>query len=112
MEEILSKALEVLKKGQSCAFATILSSTPKGTPRKTGAKMIVLEDGRIIGSIGGGRNELAARNECLKALQSGKPTVVTYNYFGEKGQSVCGGQMSVFIEPFAGKRHLFTFCYW
>ena len=106
MENILAKALHVLKNGRSCAFATIVESTPKGTPRKSGAKMVVLEDGRIIGSIGGGRNELAARNECLKAIQTGKSIIITYDYFGQKGQSVCGGQIKIFIEPFIGTKRL------
>lgn len=104
--EVLLKALEAAQKGQSYAFATVIDATIKGTPRKAGAKMIVLEDGTLIGSIGGGRYELAAKKECLKAIRSGKPAFVTYNYFGEKGQSVCGGQIKVFIEPFAGIKHL------
>ncbi len=106
MEELLSKALEAAQKRQNYAFATIIEATPKGTPRKAGAKMIVFEDGSIGGTIGGGRNEKAAIAECLKAITSGKPTTVTYNYFGRQGESVCGGQMKVFIEPFVPKFHL------
>ena len=108
-EELLQKALQAVKKGQSCAFATIIESTPKGTPRKTGAKMVVMDDGALFGTIGGGRNEKAAQAECLKAIKTGKPTYVTYNYFGKEGQSICGGQIKVFIEPFAGKKH-FIIC--
>lgn len=104
--ELLIKALEATGKGRSYAFATIVESTPKGTPRKAGAKMIILEDGSLFGSIGGGRNEKAAREECLKAIKSNKPALITYNYFGREGQSVCGGRIKVFIEPFAGVRHL------
>jgi len=106
MEEIIQKALEAVKKGQSCAFATVVEATLKGTPRKAGAKMVVLEDGSIWGTIGGGRNEKATQAECLRAIKTGKPTVVTYNYFGHKGQSICGGQIKVLIEPFLGKKHL------
>lgn len=108
-EELLQKALKAVEKGQSCAFATIVESTPKGTPRKTGAKMVVMEDGTLFGTIGGGRNEKAAQAECLKAIKTGKPTYVTYNYFGKEGQSICGGQIKVFIEPFTGKKH-FIIC--
>ncbi len=104
--DILYKALEASQKGQSYAFATITDATLKGTPRKTGAKMIVFEDGASYGSIGGGRNEKAAIAECLKALKSRKPSTVTYNYFGREGESVCGGQMKVFIEPFKLREHL------
>ena len=103
---ILYKALKASQKGQNYAFATIIDSTLKGTPRKAGAKMIVFDDGSSEGSIGGGRNEKAAIAECLKAIQKQKPLTVTYNYFGREGESVCGGQMKVFIEPFAPKDHL------
>lgn len=106
MEDLLLKALEAAQKGQSYAFATVVESTPKGTPRKAGAKMVVLEDGSIFGTIGGGRNEKAAILECQKSIKNAKPAMVTYNYFGQEGQSICGGQIKVFIEPFAGKKHL------
>ncbi len=108
--ELLIKAYEAAQKGQSYAFATVVDSTPKGTPRKAGAKMVVLEDGSLFGTIGGGRNEKAAREECLKAIKEGNhPTLVTYDYFGQEGQSVCGGQIKVFIEPFLGQKH-FIIC--
>lgn len=106
MNDLLKIALKASEEGRSYAFATIIDSTVKGTPQKAGAKMVVLEDGTLVGTIGGGRNEKAAREECLKAIQSGKSHVVTYDFFGGEGQSVCGGQIKVFIEPFAGKKKL------
>jgi len=104
--DILYKALEASQKGQNYAFATIIEATLKGTPRKMGAKMIVFDDGSSFGTIGGGRNEKAAIAEALKAIKKRKPATVIYNYFGRKGESVCGGQMKVFIEPFSAKDHL------
>src|SRR3984885_3452841 len=98
--DLLYKALQASQKGQNYAFATITEATLKGTPRKMGAKMIVFSDGTSYGSIGGGRNEKAAIAECLKAIQKRKPAVVTYNYFGREGESVCGGRMKVFVDPF------------
>jgi len=104
--EIFYKALKASQQGQNYAFATIVEATLKGTPRKMGAKMIVFDDGTSYGTIGGGRNEKAAIAECLKAIKQQKPATVTYNYFGREGESVCGGQMKVFIEPFAIEDHL------
>ena len=104
--ELLAKALKAVNSGQKYAFATVVESTKKGTPRKSGAKMVVLNDGTLYGSIGGGRNEKAAQKECLKAIRLAKPSLVTYDYFGQKGQSVCGGQMKVFIEPAVCQNHL------
>lgn len=104
--DLLITALNAAQKGQKYALATVVESTLKGTPQKAGAKMIVLEDGSLYGTIGGGRNENAAHKTCLKAIKSGKSSLETYNFFGQKGQSVCGGQMKVFIEPFLGENHL------
>ncbi len=106
MEHILHEALNILKKGQKYAFATIVEASLKGTPRKAGAKMLVREDGTIIGTIGGGRYEKETIKECLKAMKKGQPKLVTYEYFGKKGQSVCGGLIKVFIEPVLEKRRL------
>src|SRR5271154_2860977 len=104
--DILYKALQASQKGQNYAFATIIEATVKGTPRKMGAKMVVFDDGSSFGTIGGGRNEKAAIAECLKAIRKKKSASVTYNYFGREGESVCGGQMKVFIEPFSAKDDL------
>ena len=109
MDPVIKKAYEASKKGQSYAFATLIDTTLKGTPRKAGAKMVVMADGSIMGTIGGGRNEKAAILECQKAMKNGQPTTVTYDYFGQEGQSVCGGQIKVLIEPFAGQKH-FVIC--
>lgn len=109
MDPVIRKAYKAAQKGQSYAFATVVDSTLKGTPRKAGAKMVVLADGSFTGTIGGGRNEKAVLLECKKALKTGKPDMLTYDYFGQEGQSICGGQIKIFIEPFAGQKH-FIIC--
>lgn len=106
MNELFKVALRASENGRSYAFATIIESTKKGTPQKLGAKMVVLEDGTLVGTIGGGRNEKAAKEECLKSIKSGKPCVVAYDFFGGEGRSVCGGRIKVLIEPFIGSSKL------
>ena len=56
MEKIFLAVEEQLKMGKSCLLATIISSTGS-TPRSSGAYMVVGEDGRICGTIGGGSLE-------------------------------------------------------
>lgn len=106
MDPVIQKAYEAALQGKSFAFATIIESTVKGTPRKTGSKMLVLADGTIAGTIGGGRNEKSVIARSQKALESGKIEVITYKYFGKEGQSICGGQIKVLIEPFAEAKTL------
>lgn len=83
------------------ALATIIRR--KGSaPRSPGAKMLVLEDGRCIGTIGGGCAEAEVRGQALQVLAEGKPAIVevdlTNELAGEEGM-VCGGILEVFIEP-------------
>jgi xanthine dehydrogenase accessory factor len=107
MNDLLIKALEASRAGNSYAFATIIESTEKGTPRKTGSKMIVMQDGTIYGSIGGGQCEKDAQLACLNAIRNKQnPTILTFEHFGKKGQPVCGGQTRVYIEQYSGVKHL------
>ncbi len=104
MENTLRKALSALEANQSCAFATVIESTAKGTPQKAGAKMVVFEDGSLFGTIGGGINEERAKKECLKAIKTKKTAFLDYSC--TEKVALCGGKIKVFIEPFLTKKHL------
>ena len=106
MDSVIKKAYEASQKGQSFAFATIVQSSIKGTPRKPGSKMIVFADGSIAGTIGGGANEKDVVLKCGKAIRTLKPKLMTYKNYGESEQTICGGEFDIFIEPFGGLRHL------
>ena len=72
------------------------------TPQRVGAKMIVFPDGRIVGTIGGGCYENDALGKAREALQTRKPRLVKYDLtddFAEESGLICGGQMTVYIEP-------------
>jgi len=102
--DLLHKAVKASQSGKRYAFATVIEATLKGTPQKSGAKMMVVEDGTSFGTIGGGRYEKDAQLQCLKAIKSGRSLTKTYEYFGHVGQSICGGRIRVFIEPAAAKK--------
>jgi len=71
-------------------------------PRGVGAKMLVLEDGRCFGSIGGGCVEAEVRSQALLAIHEGNPLLyhvdLTNDLAGEEGMA-CGGTIDAFIEP-------------
>ena len=84
------------------AVALITVIRVKGsTPRKPGAKMIIMPDGQIFGTIGGGCGEAEVKREALDALATLTPTKYTVNMTNdmalEEGM-VCGGIMEVFID--------------
>ena len=82
-------------------MATVAASRGS-TPRKPGAKMVVLEDGSFCGTIGGGCYENDAFWKAKDAMQSRKPSLVKYDLnddFAQENGLVCGGQMQVYIQP-------------
>jgi len=106
MDSLFLKAIEAQQKNRSFAFATVIESSEKGTPCKTGAKMLVFEDGSLYGTIGGGRYEKVAQKASLKALKNLKPTLLSFKFNGRGGTPICGGQFKVFIEPFRAQNEV------
>lgn len=97
----MEKAVELRKGGVAAAIATIISK--KGsTPRNIGSKMIILRDGGIFGTIGGGCGEAEVIEKAFEVIDLGvsdKHIVdLTKGLFFEDG-GICGGSFEVFIEP-------------
>jgi xanthine dehydrogenase accessory factor len=83
------------------ALVTIVAAQGS-TPQRVGAKMLVYPDGRIAGTIGGGCYENDALGKAREALLARKPRLVKYDLtddFAEESGLICGGQMTVYIEP-------------
>jgi xanthine dehydrogenase accessory factor len=103
--------LACLKAGMPFCVVTVTTATGS-TPRTAGAKMIVLEDGTIKGTIGGSLVERNMRDRALAALRDGKPRVETYSLAAEQSTSeemICGGEMTFFLEPHTTGKHLYIF---
>ena len=65
---LLKNICEFQKRGQAVALVTIIE-TKGSTPRKAGSQMLVLPDGAVQGTIGGGCAEAEAKQQALFALQ-------------------------------------------
>jgi len=109
--EIFAAIGEALTSGEEVALVTIVSSNGS-TPQRVGAKMLVYADGRTVGTIGGGCYEHDALGKAREALRSRKPITAKYDLnddFAEETGLVCGGQMTVFIEPLEAPPALYVF---
>ncbi|HEX8183385.1 MAG TPA: XdhC family protein [Blastocatellia bacterium] len=85
---------------RAAAMATVLK-TSGSTPQQVGAKMVVFEDGSVIGTVGGGCVEADIYAEAREVLRTGKDDLFQFNLAGDYEDDegmVCGGQMYVFIE--------------
>lgn len=94
----------VKEQGQPKVLATIIARRGSA-PRSIGTKMLVLGDGRIIGTIGGGCVESEVQHQCLRLLreENEKSRIVcadmTVSQAEDEGM-VCGGTIDVFLEKF------------
>jgi xanthine dehydrogenase accessory factor len=100
-ESIHHLLLEASHSGENCAVATVAKVTGSA-PREAGTKMVIFEDGRTAGTIGGGKFESLVIEEARKAMATAKPVLKTYPLHERSDQSfgaICGGEVTVFIEP-------------
>ena len=94
-----------------CALATVVS-TRGSVPRAAGAKMLVYGDGRISGTVGGGKFESLVIAEALEIIADGTPRLKTYFLREGEPQSfgaICGGEASVFMEALTAGEALWIF---
>ena len=71
-------------------------------PRETGTKMVIFEDGRTAGTVGGGKFESLVIEQARKAIAAGKAVLKTFPLHEASEESfgaICGGEVTVFIEP-------------
>ena len=99
MFNIYEEILRLQQKHETFAVASILKA--KGsTPRHIG-KMIVRQDGSIIGTVGGGLAESYVIAEAKQAIRKKLSAVVEYRLDAAAPdgiQMLCGGTLTVFIE--------------
>ena len=110
-QEVFAALAAALEKGEPVALVTITGSTGS-TPQRVGAKMLVYEDGRTVGTIGGGCYENEAFWKAREAIKSRKPLNMSFELnddFAQESGLVCGGQMEVFIEPVESSPELYVF---
>ncbi len=100
MKELYRDIEALLEQQEPFVVATVVG-TRGSTPRKTSAKMLVRQDGRIQGTIGGGCGEAEVWSAAMEAFEDGKPRIVTVDLTApiDGPDKICGGLMDIFVEP-------------
>jgi xanthine dehydrogenase accessory factor len=109
-QEVFAAVAGALDRGEPAALVTIVSTTGS-TPQRVGAKMLVFGDGRQVGTIGGGCYENDAFWKAREAITNRRPQLVHYELdddFAQETGLICGGQMSVYIEPIEPSPELYV----
>jgi xanthine dehydrogenase accessory factor len=87
--------------GQKCALATIVE-VRGSIPSYETAKLLVREDGSMLGTVGGGCVEAEVWNAAREVLETEKPKHLTFNLGQDAAYDnglICGGQLDIFVEP-------------
>lgn len=90
---------ELSEQGKEFAVATIINAL-KGSPRKSGTKMIVFLDGSTEFTIGGGPLEAITIRKAISAIKKGQNIKFEIEFDLQKSGMACGGKAEVFIEVF------------
>jgi len=99
----LFEHLERLRGAEGKVALATLVNTRGTTPRKEGAKMLVGEGGRILGSVTiGGCVDAQVIEESASVLSSHAPRLLELDLGDEEAWEIgltCGGTIEVFVEP-------------
>ena len=96
--KIYEEMLRLKEEGRSSAVATIVQCIGS-SPQKEGAKMLIRDDGSIMGTLGGGCLEAEVIQASLMVLVDGSPRAIPFELTELHGGLVCGGKVLVYIEP-------------
>jgi xanthine dehydrogenase accessory factor len=107
LKDIYNEILKASNSNFKAALCTVIN-TKGSTPRKTGAKMLVYEDGTIIGTIGGGDLEKNVISEAIEIINKQEASIFKHDLLHQHGMC-CGGVVEIFIEPIMKIRRLFIF---
>src|SRR5512134_1862897 len=95
--------IDKLKKTEPRVAVATLVNTRGTTPRKEGAKMLVGEGGRVLGSVTiGGCVDAQVIEESADVLGKNAPRLLELNLGDEEAWEIgltCGGTIEVFLEP-------------
>jgi xanthine dehydrogenase accessory factor len=104
--DIFEYIIEAKKRNEPLVLATVIESLGSA-PREAGARMLVRQDGSLLGTVGGGTIEKIVADEALKMMGTSTSRIIKHN-LKDIGME-CGGGMSVFLEPVNPMAQLFIF---
>ena len=101
-QEVLTELVKALERGDEVALVTIVAAQGS-TPQRVGAKMIVYPDGRIVWHdrrrLLRERRALEGEGSAASRASRGSSSTISPMISREESGLICGGQMTVYIEP-------------
>ncbi|HID23345.1 MAG TPA: XdhC/CoxI family protein, partial [Planctomycetaceae bacterium] len=101
MRDVLRQTVEAIHAHHPAALV-VLVETRGSTPQKPGAAMLIFEDGSQVGTLGGGCVEAEVKRRALQRWGGPGRELVTFhldNDYGWDDGLICGGRMTLLIDP-------------
>lgn len=105
MKKLFTEIYNCISQGENVVLATIVAHSGS-TPRGAGARMMVRENGQIVGTIGGGAVEYKAQQLSAEVLKEKRSYIKGFklspNEVADLGM-ICGGDVIVYFQFINGE---------
>jgi len=106
--DLYAEMAALVAEGRPFVLATVIDSAGS-TPQKPGSKLVVLGDGSLRGTVGGGAIEHQIIQAARALLESAEQTRVIETHLTHELGMCCGGRMKVFLEKHGAPPRLTVF---
>ncbi|HEU0124607.1 MAG TPA: XdhC/CoxI family protein [Bryobacteraceae bacterium] len=109
--DLFDEIVRLRRVGQKCALATIVQVNGS-IPSYESAKLLVREDGSMIGTIGGGCVEAEVWNAAREVIATERPRHMNFSLGQDAAYDnglICGGQLEVFVEAIVPQPKAYIF---
>lgn len=115
IQQIIEK-LKTFAPDDKAILATVVDVQGSGY-RRPGARMLIDQNGFGIGTVSGGCLEADVLERAKKVLETGEPTVITYDTTRDEGSVFglgmgCRGIVRILLEPITKDNNYFEFVSW
>src|ERR1700689_3097219 len=109
--DLFEEIVRMRRAGQRGALAPIVH-TNGSIPSYESSRMLVREDGSLVGTIGGGCVEAEVWAAAKEVMQKESPRKMVFNLNNEASYDnglICGGTVEIFVEPILPQPLLYLF---
>jgi xanthine dehydrogenase accessory factor len=109
--DIFAEIATLRREGRKAALATIIQ-VQGSIPSYESSKILVRDDGSIVGTVGGGCVEAEVWSAAQEVMREEKPRRLHFNLNANPEYDnglICGGSLDIFVEPILATPTLFLF---
>jgi xanthine dehydrogenase accessory factor len=109
--DVFEEIVKMRRNGQRGALATIVH-TNGSIPSYESSRMLIREDGSLVGTVGGGCVEADVWAAAKEVMQKESPRKMVFNLNNEASYDnglICGGTVEIFVEPILPQPIIYLF---